>query len=379
MKPIYLDYNATTPVDPRVVEAMLPFLTEHFGNPSCSHLYGSIAAKAVKKARRQVADLLGCSPDEIVFTSGGSESNNTAIKGIARAYRQKGNHIITSAIEHPAVLEVCRYLEGRGFRITRLAVDSNGLIMPADVEKAITDQTILISIMHANNEVGTLQPIREIADIAHANAVLVHSDCAQSIGKVPVKVEQLGVDLLSLAGHKLYAPKGVGALFIRRGVNPEPLIHGASHEKNRRAGTENVPGIVGLGTACSLISGESADSFDRLKSFRDTLQDELVKNIPEIKINGHPEQRLPNTLSVSFPGLEANSLLDKLSAIAASAGAACHSDGIKVSAVLEAMAIPLEFAIGTLRFSVGRFTTFEDIQRAAAEIITAVSSERENS
>ncbi len=233
--------------------------------------------------------------------------------------------------------------------------------------------------MHANNEVGTLQPIREIAAIARANGVPVHSDCAQSIGKVPVKVEQLGVDLLSLAGHKLYAPKGVGALYVRQGVNPEPLIHGAPHEKSRRAGTENVPGIVGLGTACSLISSESAESFGRLKFFRDSLQKELLKNLPDIRINGHPEQRLPNTISVSFPGLKANSLLDKLSAIAASAGAACHSDGIKVSAVLEAMAVPPEFAMGTLRFSVGRFTTFEDIQRAAAEIIAAVGSERENS
>ncbi len=372
MNPIYLDNNATTPVDPQVFDAMLPFLKEHFGNPSCSHAYGVVTRKAVDKARRQVAQLLGCSGDELIFTSGGSESNNTAIKGLAEANCKKGTHIITSAVEHPAVSEVCRYLESHGFQVTTVPCDSNGRVDPEAVRTAITPQTILISVMHANNEVGTLQPIAEIATIAHEHDVLVHSDCAQSIGKVTVRVDDLGVDLLSLAGHKLYAPKGIGALYVRKGVKLEKLIHGAAHEQNRRAGTENVTGIVGLGMACELIAKESASDHARIRNLRDTLEQELQKHLPQIKINGHPEKRLPNTSSVSFPNIKANELLNRLEGVAASAGAACHSDGIRVSTVLQAMAVPLEFAMGTVRFSLGRFTTPEEIQQATTEIITAV-------
>ncbi|RMF57728.1 MAG: cysteine desulfurase, partial [Calditrichaeota bacterium] len=253
MEPIYLDYNATTPIDPRVAEAMRPFIEQHFGNPSSSHIFGVTTKKAVEKARRQIAEMLGCELAEVIFTSGGSESNNTAIKGVAAAYRSKGNHLITSSVEHPAVTEVCRYLESRGYKVTYLPVDEWGRVDPAAVEEAITPETILITIMHANNEVGTIQPIREIADIAHQHGVLMHSDCAQSVGKIPVTIQELGVDLLSIAGHKIYAPKGVGALYVRTGVKLEKLIHGADHEMNWRAGTENVIQNVALGEACELV------------------------------------------------------------------------------------------------------------------------------
>ncbi len=372
MKPIYLDYNATTPIDPRVAEAMLPYLHEHFGNPSSNHLYGSTTKKAVEKARKQVAELLRCRMEEIVFTSGGSESNNFAIKGVAEAYRHKGNHIITSAIEHPAVIEVCHYLEDKGFRVTYLPVDGYGLVDPEELEANITPQTILVSIMHANNEVGTVQPIAAIAEIAHRHGVLVHSDCAQSVGKIPVTVPELGVDLLSVAGHKLYAPKGVGVLYIRSGLQLPRLIHGASHEMNRRAGTENVLGIVGLGEACQLINQHLPEYRRHMQKMRDRLEKGLRERFKDIRVNGHPEKRLPNTSSISFRNLEANTILAELEQVAASAGAACHSDQIDVSTVLQAMKVPLEYAMGTIRFSVGRFTTAQEIDRALDEITRTV-------
>jgi cysteine desulfurase len=372
MKPIYLDYNATTPIDPRVAQTMLPFIHEHFGNPSSSHVNGVTARMAVEKARKQIADLLHCGVEEIIFTSGGSESNNYAIKGIAGAYGGKGSHIITSSVEHPAVTEVCRFLEEKGYRLTVLPVDEHGLVDPRDVEKAITPQTILITVMHANNEVGTLEPIAEIAEIAHRHGIPVHTDAAQSIGKVPVDVDSLKVDLLSVAGHKLYAPKGTGALYVRSGVKLEKLIHGASHEMNRRAGTENVIEIVGLGEACALIDQNLRDYMAHMKDLRDRLEDGLRARFPAIRINGHHEKRLPNTLSVSFKGLEANNVLSELKNVAASAGAACHSDGVKVSSVLEAMHVPLEYAMGTIRFSVGRFTTAEEIDRSIDEVTHVV-------
>ncbi len=371
-QPIYLDYNATTPIDPRVAEAMLPFLREHFGNPSSSHVYGATTRKAVEKARKQVAEMLQCRVEEVVFTSGGSESNNFAIKGVAEAFRQKGNHIITSAIEHPAVIEVCRYLEGRGFRVTYLPVDEYGRVDPQELEANITPQTILVSIMHANNEVGTIQPIAEIAEIAHRHGVLVHSDCAQSVGKIPVTVPELGVDLLSVAGHKLYAPKGVGVLYIRSGLEIGKLIHGANHELNRRAGTENVLGIVGLGKACELVSEHLPEYQQHLQQMRDRLEKGLLERFEEVRVNGHPEERLPNTASISFRNLEANTILAELEQVAASAGAACHSDQIDVSTVLQAMQVPLEYAMGTIRFSVGRFTTAQEIDRALEEITGTV-------
>jgi cysteine desulfurase NifS/selenium donor protein len=372
MDPIYIDYNATTPIDPRVAEAMQPFLTKHFGNPSSSHVFGVTAKKAVERARKQVADLLGCEVYEVIFTSGGSEANNHAIKGVALAYREKGNHIITSAVEHPAVTEVCRYIEEHGYDVTYLPVDEHGLVDLLMVEDAISPQTILISIMHANNEVGTIEPISEIASVARRHGALVHADCAQSVGKIQVKVDDLGVDLLSLAGHKIYAPKGVGALYVRSGVTLEKLIHGGDHEMKRRAGTENVPEIVGLGKACALISEGLTKHQEHMRKMRDRLEQGLRGGFPELRINGHPELRLPNTLSVSFRGLEANTILSELTAVAASAGAACHSDRVDVSPVLEAMRVPLEYAMGTLRFSVGRFTTAEEVDTVVAEVTRVV-------
>lgn len=374
--PIYLDYNATTPIEQRVAQAMKPYLYEHFGNPSSAHPYGARARQAVETARAQVAASLGCSPVEIVFTSGGSEANNMAIKGVASAYHEQGSHIITSAIEHPAVLEPCHYLEGQGYRLTTLPVDEYGMVDPAEVQRAITPETILVSIMHTNNEVGTIQRIIEIAATAHSHGVLMHTDAAQSLGKIAVKVDELDVDLLSVAGHKFYAPKGIGALYIRSGVKLVKFIHGADHEANRRAGTENVLEIVGLGKAAE-IAGEDLESVaTHMRAMRDRLWKGLVDKLetPEIlRQNGHPTERLPNTLSVSFRSIEANTLLSEISdRVAASAGAACHAESIEVSSVLEAMGVPLEYAMGTVRFSVGRMTTPEEVDEAVKVVVAAV-------
>lgn len=369
---IYLDYNATTPIDKEVADAMRPFLDEYFGNPSSLHSYGVKTKLAVENARTQIAKLLNCEASEIVFTSGGTESNNYAIKGAAFANKNKGNHIITSSIEHPAVFEVCEYLSGNGFEITYLPVDEFGMLDPNDVENAITPQTILISVMHANNEVGTIQPITEIAKIAKANNILFHTDAAQSIGKVEVDVKKMGIDLLSIAGHKLYAPKGIGALYIKSGVTLEKLMHGANHEQNMRAGTENVLEIVGLGKACEIASENLQKNIEHYQKTSNYLFNLLQNQLPEIKLIGHPEKKLPNTLSVSFPKVEANTLISRFENVAASAGAACHADGIDVSAVLKAMLVPLDYAMGTIRFSTGRGTTINDIEIAAKEIIETV-------
>jgi len=376
IKPVYLDYNATTPIDPRVAEAMLPFIQQHFGNPSSSHYYGVTARKAVDNAREQVAAMLRCSPEEIIFTSGGTESNNHAIKGAAQAYHHKGNHIITSAVEHPAVTEVCGYLAGKGFEIATLPVDDDGLVDPREVERAITPQTILITIMHANNEVGAIEPIEEIAAIAHRCGILVHTDAAQSIGKIPVEVDSLDVDLLSIAGHKLYAPKGIGALYVRKGINLEKLLHGANHEMNRRAGTENVVQIVGLGEACEIIRQNQAAHERQMRKVRDGLEAALREKLSDVRLNGPLERRLPNTLNLSFKGLEANAVLGELQNVAASAGAACHSDHVAVSSVLKAMGVPIEYAMGAIRFSVGRFTTEQEIDKAVDEIVRIVQRQR---
>ena len=368
MTDIYLDYNATTPIDPQVAEAMLPYVHGLFGNPSSGHSFGLAARQGVDLARQQVAGMLGCDIDDLIFTSGGTEANNHAIKGAAGAYRERGSHIITSAIEHPAVTEVCRYLETQGFRVSYLPVDEYGLVDPRQIEDAITSETLLVSIMHANNEVGTIQPIAEIAEIAHRYGALMHSDCAQSVGKIPVRVDELGVDLLSIAGHKLYAPKGIGALYIRPGVRLEKLMHGANHEQDRRAGTENVIQMAGLGKACELI-GQNLGAYARhMETMRDRLERGLLRAGMDARINGHPDKRLPNTLSISFRGVEADRVLASLPAVAASAGAACHSDQVEVSHVLAAMNIPEEYAMGTLRLTVGRFTTEDEIDRAIAEI-----------
>lgn len=371
-KPIYLDYNATTPIDPRVAEVILPYIHKHFGNPSSSHAYGTTAKKAVEKARKQISEMLRCQIDELIFTSGGSESINYAIKGAVGANRSKGNHIITSSVEHPAVIEACRYLEEQGCKVTYLPVDEYGLVDPQQLEESITPQTVLISIMHANNEVGTIEPIREISEIAHRHGILVHTDCAQSIGKISVSVDALDADLLSVAGHKLYAPKGIGALYIRTGVQLEKLIHGADHERNWRAGTENVIEIVGLGEACQLITQHLPQYSKHMKKMRDRLEEGLKSRFPPTRVNGHPDKRLPNTSSVSFRELEANTILSELKGIAASAGAACHSNRVDISSVLQAMEVPTEYAMGTIRFSVGRTTTAQEIDEAVDEITRVV-------
>ena len=368
MSDIYLDYNATTPIDPQVAEAMLPYVHGLFGNPSSGHSFGVAARQGVDHARRQVASMLGCGEGDLIFTSGGTEANNHAIKGVAGAYRDRGSHIITSAVEHPAVTEVCRYLGGHDYRVTYLPVDGYGLVDPQQVENVITSDTLLVTIMHANNEVGTIQPISEIAEIAHRYGALVHSDCAQSVGKIPARVDDLGVDLLSIAGHKLYAPKGIGALYIRPGVRLEKLMHGANHENDRRAGTENVIEMAGLGKACELIEQNLSDYAQCMADMRDRLEHGLLGSGLDIRINGHPEKRLPNTTSVSFRGMEADRILANLPTVAASAGAACHSDQVEVSHVLEAMNVPEEYAMGTLRLTVGRYTTEDEIDRAITEI-----------
>ena len=374
MKPIYLDYNATTPIDHEVAEVMKPYLEEFFGNPSSSHWYGIRAKKAIEIARSQVADLLGCQPDEIIFTSGGSESNNYAIKGVTFANRIKGNHIITSAIEHPAVTEVCKYLETKEFRVTYLPVDECGLVDIVKFQETITPQTILISLMHANNEVGTIQPIPNISELARQNGVIIHTDAAQSVGKIPTRVNELGIDLLSVAGHKLYAPKGIGALFIRKGTNLEKLIHGAGHERNKRAGTENVLGIVGLGKACEIAKRDLKKNVAHMESMRDSLYLGLQELLGEIRLNGHREKCLPNTLSVGFPNIEADKLLLKIKGVAASAGAACHSEHASISHVLTAMNVPEKYAIGTIRFSTGKMTTSVEIDRAIEIIAEGIQT-----
>ena len=374
MTDIYLDYNATTPIDPQVAEAMLPYVHGLFGNPSSGHSFGLAARQGVDLARQQVAGMLGCDIDDLIFTSGGTEANNHAIKGVAGAYRERGSHIITSAIEHPAVTEVCRYLETQGFRVSYLPVDEYGLVDPQQVEEAITSETLLVSIMHANNEVGTIQPIAEIAAIAHHHGALMHSDCAQSVGKIPVRVDELGVDLLSIAGHKLYVPKGIGALYIRPGVRLEKLMHGANHEQDRRAGTENVIEMAGLGKACELIEQNLNLYARRMAAMRDRLESGLMQAGMDARINGHPDKRLPNTLSISYRGVEADRVLASLPTVAASAGAACHSDQVEISHVLAAMNVPEEYAMGTLRLTVGRFTTEEEIDRAIAEIQEVVGN-----
>lgn len=362
-KPIYLDYNGTTPHDCEVISAMKPYLEEHFGNPSSSHLYGCKTREAVEHARCQVASLLNCRPCEIVFTSGGTESNNYAIKGIAFAHSHRGNHIITTVIEHPAVLEVCRFLEKRGFSVTFLPVDEYGLVNPAELEKAITDKTILVTVMHANNEVGTVQPVEEISAITKKKGIFFHTDAAQSAGKISVDVKHLCVDLLSIAGHKLYAPKGVGVLYIRDGVILEKFMHGAGHEVGRRAGTENVLEIVGLGKACEIALRDRKKNSEDMKKMRDRLHKGLEQRIKYIKLNGHPEKRLPNTLSLSFKGVNSSELIQKLKdKLSVSAGAACHSG--KISYVLEAMKIPPEWSGGTVRFSTGKMTEESEIAKA---------------
>lgn len=361
----YLDYNATTPVDERVLEAMLPFLTSHFGNPSSPHSPGHKAREAVEEARERVARLLNAEPKEIIFTSGGSEANNFAIKGIALSNKEKGNHIITSQIEHPSVLNVCKQLERQGFEVTYLPVDRYGIVDLEALERAITPRTILITIMHANNEVGTIQPVEEIGRIAKEKGVIFHTDAVQTAGKLPLDMKRIGCDLLSLSGHKFYGPKGVGALYIRKRLKIEPLIKGGEQERDLRAGTENVPGIVGLGKASEIALEEMEAERERIKPLRDKLERELLERIPEIIVCGHPQRRLYNTLSICVKYVEGESILLNLDeeGVYVSTGSACSSASLEPSHVLLAMGIPPEIAHGSLRFSLGKFTTEEDIDK----------------
>jgi cysteine desulfurase len=375
MPHIYLDFNATTPIHPVAGDAMRPLLRDNFGNPSSSHWFGLQARKVVDESRARVAALLKCLPEEIIFTSGGSESDNFAIAGYARKHRACGNHIITSQVEHPAVLEICRVLEAEGFEVTCLPVDETGQVGIDDLKSEMRSSTILISIMQANNEVGTLQPISEIAALAHERNIVVHTDSAQAVGKIPVDVASLGADMITVAGHKFYAPKGIGALYVRRGIELQPLIVGAGQEQGRRAGTENVLGIVGLGAACALVSREMPKRAPEMQRLRDLLEAELLKRLPQIRINGHPTERLPNTLSVSFPGIEANRIVSALGdTVACSPGAACHSGKVSLSHVLEAMKVPLEYAMGAIRFSLGYATTEADIHDAVEAILKAIAA-----
>jgi cysteine desulfurase NifS/selenium donor protein len=373
VQPVYLDYNATTPLAPEVARAMEPFLVGLFGNPSSNHWFGIQARQAAEKARAEVAALIGCHTDEICFTAGGTESNNMALKGLAINRMGAGNHIITSAVEHPAVLEVCSWLEKQGFRISRLPVDGYGCVDPDDLRKSITTDTILISIMHSNNETGTLQPIAEIGDIAAGYGIVLHTDAAQSAGKVTLDVNKLGSGLLTVAGHKLYAPKGIGALFIRRGIRLEQIMHGAGQERGLRPGTENVMYMAGLGEACRLARERLGTDTSGMRSLRDRLEAGILSGVGQARVNGHPLKRLPNTLSISFRGIEAQTLLSELRELAVSAGAACHSGRVDMGHVLTAMGVSPEWGMGTIRLSTGRYTTAEEIDQATEMIVSAVN------
>jgi len=365
MRRIYLDHAATTPTRPEVVKAMLPFFSDAFGNPSSIYFYGQEAKGAVEEVRTRVAELIGARSEEIIFTSGGTEADNYALKGAAYANERKGNHIITTSIEHNAVLEVCKFLEGRGFKITRLPVDEHGLVDPDDVKRAITDKTIIISVMHANNEVGTIEPVEEIGKIAREAGVCFHSDAVQTVGHIPVSVDELKVDLLAISAHKFYGPKGVGALYVRKGTNLVPLMHGGGQEKRRRAGTENIPAIVGLGKAVELAGQEMGKEAERQAYLRDKLIKGLLEKIDHARLNGHPTRRLPNNVNVIVDFVEGESLLLSLDSegICASTGSACSSASPEPSHVLLALGLPAEQAHGSLRFTLGRENTDSDVER----------------
>ena len=371
MKKIYLDYNATTPVAPSVLEAMQPYYSEHFGNPSSSHVLGRAAAEAIEDARGKVAGMIGCGPEEIYFTAGGTEANNLAIKGtMFQSGTSLGGHLIISSIEHPATTAPARFLERLGFDLTIVDCDSNGIVDPASVEKAIRPETLLVSIMHSNNEVGTLQPIKEISAICQKHKIKMHTDASQSCGKVPVNVDSLGVDMLTIAAHKFYGPKGIGALFIRNGTLLEPFMHGAGHEKGIRAGTENTPSIVGLGAAAKLAAGAVDQTMEKLTEMREDLLAKLRAEIAGLVLNGESAERLPNTLSVSFPGVSGLDILARVPELSASTGAACHSDSDD-SSTLQAMGIADDVIRGTIRLSVGWYTNQEEIERASSLLVDA--------
>jgi len=368
--PIYLDYNATTPLLPGVLDAMLPYLRDDFGNPSSNHIYGHRARAAVERARELVAFLIGCDAEEVVFTSGGTEASNMAIRGVAEA-ADNPSRIVTSVIEHPATSNTCVHLEKQGHVVSRVAVDRDGRMDMDALRSALAVPTALVTIMHSNNETGVIQPLAEISQAAHAAGAVMHTDAAQSVGKVPVDVDELNVDLLSIVGHKLYAPQGVGALYVRRGTRLAPLVFGGNHEAGRRAGTENVAGIVGLGAACEIASRDLESTRARLEALRDLLWASLCEQVPAIALNGHGAQRLPNTLNVRFPGVTASALLAVATGIAASAGSACHEGSEAPSAVLTAMGLGTDAALSSVRLSVGRATTESQVVSAADELARA--------
>jgi cysteine desulfurase len=375
---IYMDHGATARTDPEVVTAMLPFYDEFFGNASSLHSFGQEAAKALVSSRKTVADLLGAEPEEIIFTSGGTESDNLALKGIAYLKKNKGKHIITSVIEHPAILNTCEYLGDTGYGISYIPVDDQGLIDPADVEDAITDDTILISVMHANNEIGTIQPIKEISAIAHKHGVLVHTDAVQSVGKMPVNVDDLGVDMLSISGHKIYGPKGVGALYVRKGTRLQGLLQGGSHEMRKRAGTENIPGIVGMAKAAELAEKRLENDTKYLGNLRDTMIRKILDSIPESYLNGHPIKRLCNNIHVRFSYVEGESLLMMLDmkGVAVSTGSACSSKSLEPSHVLAALGITPEEIHGNLRITLGRENTMDEVDYVVESLIDIVKKLR---
>ena len=368
--PIYLDHNATTPLLPEVVDAMLPYLRTHFGNPSSGHVYGARAREAVASARAQVAALLGCDESEILFTSGGTEANNLAIRGVAEA-REKPGRIVTTIIEHPATEQPCACLERRGWQVARIGVDATGRARTDEARSAMGRDTILVTVMHANNETGVLQPVAELAELAHTTGALLHTDAAQSVGKVPVRVHDLGVDLLSIAGHKLYAPKGVGALYVKRGTPLMPLLLGAGHERGFRPGTENVAGIVGLGAACSAAVRDLDAEAARTRVLRDALWERLMAGVPGLALNGHHASLLPNTLNVRFPQVSGIAVLTGAPELAASTGSACHEGHESASTVILAMGVPATEALGSVRLTLGRGTSAEEVERAAEALIAA--------
>ena len=380
-QPIYMDSHATTPLDPRVLEAMMPYLTTHFGNAASStHLFGEHAKGAVDTARGQVADLTGCSAEEIIFTSGATESDNLAVKGVANQYKDRGNHIITSAVEHHAVLDSCEALEEAGFDVTYLPVDKYGMVHPQQVKDAITDQTLLISLIYVNGEVGTINPITEVGEIAEKYGILFHSDATQGIGKVESDVNQLKVDLMSFTAHKMYGPKGIGALYLRKKDPPiqlYPLLHGGGQENNIRSGTLNVPGIVGFGAACELCKQETVEEAKRITALRERLYHGLSKQIDLIRLNGHPTNRIPSNLNLSFEFVESQSILSGLKEIALSSGSACNSDSIEPSYVLRAMGVKDELALGAVRFGLGRHNTAAEVATVVERVAAQVARLRE--
>ena len=373
MRRIYLDYAATTPTDPEVVKAMSPYFTDKFGNPSSIHSFGQECKAVIEKDRETIGSLLGAKQEEIIFTSGGTESNNFAIKGIAYANSPRGNHIITSSIEHHAVIEPCKFLEKNGFEVTSLPVDKDGLVNPEDVKRAITDKTILISIMHANNEIGTIEPIAEIGRIAKEKEICFHTDAVQSFGHLPISVDEFNVDLLSISAHKLYGPKGVGALYVRKGTRMVSFMHGGEQERRRRASTENVPGIVGFGKAAETAKTSMDEEAKKLTILRDKLINDIFEKIEKVRLNGHPTRRLPNNINVSIEFVEGESMLLSLDmeGIAASTGSACSSSTLEPSHVLLALGLSPELAHGSLRLTLGRYTKEEEIDHVL-EILPSI-------